>query len=164
MNEFEKRNKTAEWRPGPEGKVLKGQELSKELNDMIDLINMAIDQLNTPNSDDIFLKLGEMVATHNKDKVGFVETCLIEEMSELTKALCKIRRGKVDFDNTIEELGHVILMCYALISKYSFNHKTVIKEAEDAVAKMKAEEAGESPSFCTLPYIPYRGIMKNENN
>ena len=138
MNKFEKGNKATEWRPAPEDKVLKGQELSKELNYMIDLINMAIDELKTPNSDDIFLKLGEMVATHNKDKVGFVETCLIEEMSELTKALCKIRRGKADSDNTIEELGHVILMCYALIRKYNFDHKLVIKEAEDAVEKMKA--------------------------
>ena len=147
MNKFEKRNKTTEWRPAPEDKVLKGQELSKELKDMIDSITMFIDQLNTPNSDDTFLKLGEMVATHNKDKVDFVETCLIEEMSELTKALCKIRRGKVDFDNTIEELGHVILMCYALISKYNFNHKTIIKEAEDAVTKMKASTIKSDDSF-----------------
>lgn len=124
--------------------VLKGRELTKELREIVkgdrltDLINMAIDQLNTPNSDDTFLKLGAIVATHNKDKVGFVETCLIEEMSELTKALCKIRRDEADFNNTIEELGHVILMCYALLSKYNFKHKAVIKEAEDAVRKMKA--------------------------
>ena len=125
--------------------VLKGRELTKELHEIVrggrlqDLITMAIDQLNEPNSDDTFLKLGDIVATHNKDKVDFVEVCLIEEMSELTKALCKIRRGKADSDNTIEELGHVILMCYALIRKYNFDHKSVIKEAEDAVEKMKAE-------------------------
>lgn len=124
--------------------VLKGQELINELHEigkggrLQDLITMAIDQLNEPNNDDTFLKLGEIVATHNEYKVDFIEVCLIEEMSELTKALCKIRRGKADSDNTIEELGHVILMCYALIRKYNFDHKSVIKEAEDAVEKMKA--------------------------
>ena len=141
MNKFEKVSK-----PAPEDKILKGKELTKELHEIVkggrlqDLITMAIDQLNESNNDDTFLKLGEIVATHNEYKVDFIEVCLIEEMSELTKALCKIRRGKSDSDNTIEELGHVILMCYALIRKYNFDHKSVIKEAEDAVEKMKAED------------------------
>lgn len=159
--------------------ILKGQDLTRELHEVIqggrllELINMTIDQLNGANSNYTFLKLGGIVATHNKDKVDFVEVCLIEEMSELTKVLCKIRRNEGDFNNTIEELGHVILMCYALISKYNFRYESVIKEAEDAVSKMKSskrkkdlEEQVSGSKFDTV-YTNYKYRMrgsKNENN
>ena len=37
-------------------------------------------------------------------------TILIEEMSELTKEICKIKRGIGDMDNLIEEYADVLIM------------------------------------------------------
>ena len=37
-------------------------------------------------------------------------TCLIEEMSELTQALCKHQRGRDNMDNIAEEMHDVMMM------------------------------------------------------
>lgn len=106
-------------------------------DDTSQLLEIAASRLYIPNRrDETFLKLGEIVAKHNFEKDRHVEICLIEEMSELTKEVCKSQRNKGDIDHTIEELGHVILMCYSLMSKHKFDHGKVLHEAEKAVQKM----------------------------
>mgnify|MGYP001616955899 CR=1 FL=1 len=127
----------------------------EDYSKMSELLKMAAFRINTMDKekymtepfnilnrcDESFLKLGECVNKHNMDKVQFIETCLIEEMSELTKSICKHNRNEGDVNNTIEELGHVILMCYALINKHRLDYGRVIHEAELAVRKMYDQDS-----------------------
>lgn len=80
------------------------------------------------------IDLAELVyQNNNKDHI---ENCLIEEMSELTKAITKSRRGKTDIDNLTEETGHVLLMCYSLMKCYGIQEYCVLLESNDAVNRM----------------------------
>ena len=78
--------------------------------------------------------LAEVVyQNNNKDHI---ENCVIEEMSELTKAVTKSRRGKEDIKNITEEIGHVMLMCNSLMKCYGIQELAIETEAEDAVNRM----------------------------
>ena len=80
------------------------------------------------------IDLAELVyQNNNKDHI---ENCLIEEMSELTKAITKSRRGKTNIDNITEEIGHVMLMCSSLIKCYGIQEYCILLEANDAVNRM----------------------------
>jgi len=95
-------------------------------------------QEDEPSTDRIvFAQLGVEVASQNS--VGNTETCVIEEMSELTKAICKNQRGRGDHQHTIEEISHVLLMCYALMTQYSIDESEVLAYAKKAVKKMYDE-------------------------
>ena len=83
---------------------------------------------------DDFNTLGKIISDYSTQE--HVEDCVIEEMSELTKAIIKKRRGKGNIKNLTEEIGHVKLMCEALIRKYEIDTEGVHKEAEDAVLRM----------------------------
>jgi NTP pyrophosphatase (non-canonical NTP hydrolase) len=76
-----------------------------------------------------------------------IENCVIEEMSELIKAVSKSRRCEVDLENMnneslcivgnmAEETGHVLLMCIALMKSYGIQDYQVKLEANDAVNRM----------------------------
>lgn len=82
--------------------------------------------------------LGSIVNAHRS--ADHVENCTIEEMSELTKAITKSRRGKVDIENITEEIGHVILMCYSLMYRYNITEYQILLEANDAVNRMLNNE------------------------
>ena len=79
-------------------------------------------------------RLAEMVCENStKDHI---ENCVIEEMSELIKAVTKSRRGETNIDNLTEEIGHVILMCFSLMQTYNIHENDIIMEANDAVCRM----------------------------
>ena len=79
-------------------------------------------------------KLSQVVYK-NKNK-EYIENCVIEEMSELTKAIIKDKRGLKDINNLEEEIGHVILMCNALMKCHGIPEYAICEEAEDAVNRM----------------------------
>lgn len=84
-------------------------------------------------------ELSEIV--NNKNTRDHIENCTIEELSELTKAITKSKRGKLDIENMTEELGHVMLMCGALAKNYDIQPKSINLEAQNAVDRMlKAQE------------------------
>lgn len=76
-----------------------------------------------------------VIFNNYRDK-EYVENCTIEEMSELTKAIMKSKRSKLDINNLVEEIGHVLLTTSALISLYGISEELVTKSAEDAVKRM----------------------------
>lgn len=52
---------------------------------------------------------------------------IIEELSELTKAICKMKRGQADIDNIAEEIAHVLLTVQYLILYFEIDKKVEIE-------------------------------------
>lgn len=85
-----------------------------------------------------------VVDFHKND--GLIELCTIEEMAELTKAITKHQRGKGNIENTVEEVAHVMLMCYALMEYYNIDERLVLAEARRTVERMHASRPGSEKS------------------
>jgi hypothetical protein len=83
------------------------------------------------------LSLPERVVKHNTYDESVI--CLIEEMSELTKVLCKQQRKSSKFKeyDLVEELAHVKLMCNVLIETLKINDGTIFRIQLDAVERME---------------------------
>lgn len=64
-------------------------------------------------------------------------TCTIEEMSELTKVLCKYERNseKYSIEAFAEEVSHVRLMCAVLCERFKVSVDTVELYQEDALKR-----------------------------
>ena len=53
--------------------------------------------------------------------VGLQTMMAVEEMSELTKEICKIKRGKIDLDALADEIADVTIMLEQLREIYGLN-------------------------------------------
>ena len=53
--------------------------------------------------------------------VGLQTMMAVEEMSELTKEICKIKRGKIDLDALADEIADVAIMLEQLREIYGMN-------------------------------------------
>ena len=60
---------------------------------------------------------------------------VVEECSELTNAICKFRRGRVDDDDIITEIADVMIMCEQL--SYYFVKEKVELEKERKLERLK---------------------------
>lgn len=57
-------------------------------------------------------------------------TVAIEELSELTKELCKVRRGEIRLSGLVEEIADVTIMLEQL--RFMFSITSLVNEAVDA--------------------------------
>lgn len=60
-------------------------------------------------------------AALNKWGVDLQTMMAVEEMSELTKEICKIKRGKIDLDALADEIADVTIMLEQLREIYGLN-------------------------------------------
>lgn len=60
----------------------------------------------------------------------------IEEMSELTKEICKYKRGKCNYDEIIEEIADVYIMLEQLKIIFNIDEKEIKNIAEIKVKRL----------------------------
>lgn len=65
---------------------------------------------------------------------------VVEECSELTNAICKFRRGRVNEDDIITEIADVIIMCEQMAAyfgetKVALEKEKKLKRLEERLAK-----------------------------
>lgn len=77
--------------------------------------------------------LNELVSKY-KDKQ--INVC-IEEMSELTQALCKYKRGKLDKDNLIEELADVHIMLMQMLLLFEIDSDEFLEIVDKKINRTK---------------------------
>lgn len=61
----------------------------------------------------------------------------IEEMSELTKEICKDFRGKLDREHLIEEIADVTIMIYQLLMMYEIGDEEIQQMCERKMERLK---------------------------
>lgn len=69
-----------------------------------------------------------------KDKQ--INVC-IEEMSELTKALCKHNRGKTDMENIKEEIADVHIMIMQMLMLFNIDEEEFLKIVDYKINRTK---------------------------
>jgi len=68
--------------------------------------------------------------------VGHTTICCIEEMSELTKVLCKMLNNRsFSRSNLTEEVAHALLMISVVASQFSITQEQVDKEQVSSLRK-----------------------------
>lgn len=85
---------------------------------------MTYDQMHT---------LNQLVDKY-KDKQ--INIC-IEEMSELTKALCKHNRGKTDIENIKEEIADVHIMLMQMLMLFNIDEEEFLKIVDYKINRTK---------------------------
>jgi len=67
--------------------------------------------------------------------------CCIEEMSELTKVLCKRERSSNKFNkkDLVEEVAHVLLMVSVIKDSFYLNEIDIVNEQINAVERMEGK-------------------------
>lgn len=61
----------------------------------------------------------------------------IEEMSELTKALCKHNRGKTDIENIKEEIADVHIMLMQMLMLFNIDEEEFLKIVDYKINRTK---------------------------
>nr|DAX68520.1 MAG TPA: nucleoside triphosphate pyrophosphohydrolase [Caudoviricetes sp.] len=61
----------------------------------------------------------------------------IEEMSELTKEICKDFRGKLNREHLIEEVADVTIVIYQLLMMYKISDKEIQQMCERKMERLK---------------------------
>lgn len=61
----------------------------------------------------------------------------IEEMSELTKEICKDFRGQLDREHLIEEMADVTITIYQLLMMYEISDKEIQQMCERKMERLK---------------------------
>lgn len=61
----------------------------------------------------------------------------IEEMSELTKEICKDFRGQLDREHLIEEIADVTITIYQLLMMYEISDKEIQQMCERKMERLK---------------------------
>ena len=61
----------------------------------------------------------------------------IEEMSELTKEICKDFRGQLDREHLIEEMADVIITIYQLLMMYEIGDDEIQQMCEKKMERLK---------------------------
>mgnify|MGYP000309292421 FL=1 len=61
----------------------------------------------------------------------------IEEMSELTKEICKDFRGQLDREHLIEEMADVTITIYQLLMMYKISDKEIQQMCERKMERLK---------------------------
>lgn len=61
----------------------------------------------------------------------------IEEMSELTKEICKDFRGMLDREHLIEEIADVTITIYQLLMMYKISDKEIQQMCERKMERLK---------------------------
>ena len=84
--------------------------------------------------------LAEAVATTYYRDPMHIRVCAIEEMSELTKEIAKSLRycDRKSKDRMAEEIGHVLLMAFALMYDSGIDIQEVLEPMRNAVDRMLA--------------------------
>ena len=77
--------------------------------------------------------LNELVS---KFKEKQVDVC-IEEMSELTQALCKYKRGKLNIDNLTEELADVHIMLMQMLLFFEIDSDVFLETVDKKINRTK---------------------------
>jgi NTP pyrophosphatase (non-canonical NTP hydrolase) len=69
--------------------------------------------------------------------IGYLSVCLVEEMSELIKVLAKKMRKSDKFkqEDLEEELGHVLLMCESIKTKFHVSDAAILYHKHDALTR-----------------------------
>lgn len=98
--------------------------------------------------------LAEAVATTYYRDPLHIRVCAIEEMSELTKEIAKNLRycDRKSKDGMAEEIGHVVLMAFALMYDSGIDILEVLEPMRNAVDRMLA--ANPKFSAVTSTYHP----------
>ena len=65
----------------------------------------------------------------------------VEEMSELTKEICKIKRGKIDLDSLADEIADVTIMLDQLREIYGLND-AVCDHMDDKILRLQSRVGG----------------------
>ena len=85
---------------------------------------MTYDQMHT---------LNQLVDKYKEKQINIC----IEEMSELTKALCKHNRGKTDIENIKEEIADVHIMLMQMLMLFEIDEKEFLKIVEYKINRTK---------------------------
>jgi predicted house-cleaning noncanonical NTP pyrophosphatase (MazG superfamily) len=82
-------------------------------------------------------RLVQEVAESNSEEKNVI--CCIEEMSELTKVLTKKLRNdhKYSREKLVEEIGHVMLMCFAVAETNGITKEEIQDSWLDAIYRMR---------------------------
>lgn len=72
----------------------------------------------------------------DKYKEKQINIC-IEEMSELTKALCKHNRGKTDLENIKEEIADVHIMLMQMLMLFNIDEEEFLKIVDYKINRTK---------------------------
>ena len=72
----------------------------------------------------------------DKYKEKQINIC-IEEMSELTKALCKHNRGKTDIENIKEEIADVHIMLMQMLMLFEIDEEEFLKVIDEKIKRTK---------------------------
>lgn len=72
----------------------------------------------------------------DKYKEKQINIC-IEEMSELTKALCKHNRGKTDIENIKEEIADVHIMLMQMLMFFEIDEEEFLKIVDFKINRTK---------------------------
>lgn len=77
--------------------------------------------------------LNQLVSKYKEKQINIC----IEEMSELTKALCKHIRGKTDIENIKEEIADVHIMLMQMLMLFNIDEKEFLKIVEYKINRTK---------------------------
>lgn len=80
-------------------------------------------------------------AALNKWGVDLQTMMAVEEMSELTKEICKIKRGKMDLDALADEIADVTIMMEQLRGIYGLND-AVCDHMDDKILRLQSRIGG----------------------
>ena len=72
----------------------------------------------------------------DKYKEKQIKVC-VEEMSELTKALCKHNRGKTDIENIKEEIADVHIMLMQMLMLFNIDEEEFLKIVDYKINRTK---------------------------
>ena len=102
------------------------------------------------------------VAEVNAREPLHTKVCAMEEMSELTKEIAKcIRyRGGANKQQMAEEIGHVVLMVFALMCDSGIEVETVLESMANAVERMMY--ANNVPKYNGVYFREDDQIIKSE--
>lgn len=67
---------------------------------------------------------------------------LIEEMAELTQAICKMSNGSTDMINLLEEFADVIVMMYSFQKRYNITDGDIYDLIESKLKRFERNNGG----------------------
>lgn len=78
-------------------------------------------------------------------KLLYADLAMVEECSELTNAICKFRRGRVNEDDIITEIADVMIMCEQMAAyfgkdKVALEKENKLERLEERLAKYEWEQ------------------------
>ena len=82
---------------------------------------------------DQVLILNQLVDKYKEKQINIC----VEEMSELTKALCKHNRGKTDIENIKEEIADVHIMLMQMLMLFNIDEEEFLKIVDYKINRTK---------------------------